>query len=167
MNTKKRPWKIYFLTDFIRTLLCTLLDSGIGKCHQSQTWRYQEATVPLPLFLTNSYHFMLIVFMKCSHHAYFFKRPILLFNIVVYPLCSSYLKVLYLCFDINLVTITTVVKEKHSSDDTKSHKYDTRRLVCDDDSGMTSLLGLWMCDPGASRSEFILWIYWLQFSICL
>ena len=42
---KNAPRKIYFLTDFIKTYLCALLDGGIGKCNQSQTWRYQGATV--------------------------------------------------------------------------------------------------------------------------
>ena len=42
---KSAPRKIYFLTDFIKTHLCASLDGGIGKCHQSQTWRYQGATV--------------------------------------------------------------------------------------------------------------------------
>ena len=43
---KFAPRKIYFLADFIRTHLCASLDSGIGKCHRRQTWRYQGATVP-------------------------------------------------------------------------------------------------------------------------
>ena len=42
---KCAPRKIYFFTDFIKTHLCASLDGGIGKCHQSQTWRYQGATV--------------------------------------------------------------------------------------------------------------------------
>ena len=42
---KNAPRKIYFLTDFIKTHLSASLDDGIGKCHQSQTWRYQGATV--------------------------------------------------------------------------------------------------------------------------
>ena len=42
---KSAPRKICFFTNFIRTHLCASLDDGIGKCHQSQTWRYQGATV--------------------------------------------------------------------------------------------------------------------------
>ena len=42
---KSAPRKIYFLTDFIKTHLCASPDGGIGKCHRSQTWRYQGVTV--------------------------------------------------------------------------------------------------------------------------
>ena len=42
---KSAPRKSHFLIDFIRSHLCALLDSGIGKRHRSQTWRYQGATV--------------------------------------------------------------------------------------------------------------------------
>ena len=42
---KSAPRKIYFLTDFIITHVCASPYDGIGKCHQSQTWRYQGATV--------------------------------------------------------------------------------------------------------------------------
>ena len=42
---KSAPKKIYFSTDFIKTHLCASLGGGIGMCHQSQTWRYQGATV--------------------------------------------------------------------------------------------------------------------------
>ena len=45
--------KIYFLTDFIITPLCALLDSGIEICHQSKTWRYQAATVHEDVFQIN------------------------------------------------------------------------------------------------------------------
>ena len=42
---KKAPLERFtFFTDFIRTHLCASLDGGVGKCHQSQTWRYQGAT---------------------------------------------------------------------------------------------------------------------------
>ena len=37
--------KVYFLIDFIWSHLCASLDSEIGRCHQSQTWRYLGATV--------------------------------------------------------------------------------------------------------------------------
>ena len=41
MNTKKRPWKDLLFNRCHQNSL----DDGIGKCHQSQTWRYQGATV--------------------------------------------------------------------------------------------------------------------------
>ena len=45
MKTKDNPRNIYVLTDWIRTPFCASLNSGIGNGHQSQTWRYQGATV--------------------------------------------------------------------------------------------------------------------------
>ena len=45
IEQKRAPREIYFLTDFIRTLLCAALDSGIKRCYQSQTWGSQGATV--------------------------------------------------------------------------------------------------------------------------
>ena len=45
MNTKKPFWKDFFLSVFVRAPLCASLDSGIGRCHQGQSWRYQGAAV--------------------------------------------------------------------------------------------------------------------------
>ena len=53
---KSTPRKIYFFSDFIRTYLCASLDSGIWRCHQSQTWRHQGAAL---------YCFLMLIFTFC------------------------------------------------------------------------------------------------------